>query len=474
LPADQHGPNVRDLASPFLTLGVSDPRTFAETTVTPNFGPDRVHSWSFGIQRELGPHAALEARYVGNKGQNLFQSINQNPYLGCGDTSSDPALNCINPLTGAKERKGLTDAIAAGVFPANLLPAGLTPCPAANTGGNGSNPSAVGRANCDLGRVRERTNTAYSDYNGLQTEFRTNNLFKQLTMKTNYTWSKTTDNASEIFGTFAGGGTYAFAQDPLNFKGAEHSLSGLDFRHTWTVSFYEDIPVFRSQHGFAGHALGGWAVAGSYILQTGQNYTPVQAVLNRATGGFNSFDRDFNSAFNSGLETARPFVGNSSAPPNAIGIFAADACNFFGAGCTLAPDQLVNFTILNTVGGVLPVDSKQVHFIANGKEADALFGTPFGNAGRNSLRGDKLNTVNLEFSKNVKLGERVSVTWHMSMVNAFNHPNFGFTGPGSITDVTIDPFLEDAGLNFQGTGFADTSVLDGGHRTIRFGLKIKF
>ena len=77
--------------------------------------------------------------------------------------------------------------------------------------------AAIGRENCNEGKIRERTNTAYSDYNGLQAEFRTTNLFHQLTMKTNYTWSKTTDNASEIFGTFAGANTVAFSQDPLNY-----------------------------------------------------------------------------------------------------------------------------------------------------------------------------------------------------------------------------------------------------------------
>jgi hypothetical protein len=459
MPADQHGPAVRAALAPFLTLGVSDPRSFAETTVVPDFKPDRVHSWSFGIQRELGQHAAAEARYVGNHGQNLFQSINGNPYI-----------------------QGLADGIAAGVYSPSVLPAGLTPCAAADA----VTPSATGRVDCNQGRVRTRTNTAYSDYNGLQTEFRTNSLFKQLTMKTNYTWSKTTDNASEIFGTFAGGGTFAFSQNPLDFKGAEHGLSGLDFTHTWTVSFYEDIPMYRSQHGVVGHLLGGWAVAGSYILQSGQTYTPVQFFLNCFTGGFNAYDggacfspgQNFLNSFNGGSQTARPFLSNPDAPANAIGIYAADACNYFGAGCALAPDALVDFTALNTgATTATTVDPNAVHFIANGLEANTIFGTPFGNAGRNSLRGAKTNTGNFQVSKMTKWGERVNITWHMSMSNVFNHPNFGYTGAGCISCVTIDPFIEDAGgvsPPQPNVGFADPTVEDGGHRTIRFGIKIKF
>ncbi len=91
LPAVPTGTNVRSELSPFLTLGVSDPRDFNQTSVVPNFRPDHVDSWSFGIQRELGAHAAFEARYVGNRGRNLFQSVNGNPYVGC--PSGEDAAN---------------------------------------------------------------------------------------------------------------------------------------------------------------------------------------------------------------------------------------------------------------------------------------------------------------------------------------------------------------------------------------------
>jgi hypothetical protein len=88
----------------------------------------------------------------------------------------------------------------------------VVPCSAANA----VVPSAIGRVNCHEGIVRERTNTAYSDYNGLQLDLRSSQLFDQLTLHTSYTWSKATDNASEIFSTFGGATTYALSQDPLN------------------------------------------------------------------------------------------------------------------------------------------------------------------------------------------------------------------------------------------------------------------
>src|SRR5581483_3378388 len=145
------GPAVRAQLAPFLTFGVADPRSFNQTNVAPDFRPDRIHQWSFGIQRQLTENAVLEARYVGNHGTDLFQSINSNPYI---------------------------EGIATD-FP-GLLPSNLTPCSAANA----VVPSAVGRANCNEGVIRTRTNTGVSDYNGLQLNFRTTNLAKQLTLQT--------------------------------------------------------------------------------------------------------------------------------------------------------------------------------------------------------------------------------------------------------------------------------------------------
>jgi len=439
LPAEPYGPAVRSALASYLTLGVSDPRSFSQTKVTPNFGPDRVHSWSLGIQREFGRRAAAEVRYVGNHGENLFQSVNGNPYIA-----------------------GLAEGIADGMFHSNLLPAGMTPCEAADAVVS----TATGRADCNNGKFRLRSNSAYSDYNGLQAEFRTTNLFNQLTMKTNYTFSKTTDNASEIFGSLAAGGTYAFSQNPLNYTGAEHGLSGLDFPHTWTVSFNEALPFFTTQRGVLGHILGGWSLAGSYILQSGQTYTPAQVYLSSATSGYNTLDNSFNASFNSGFETARPFLGNLSAPATAIGIYAGDACSLYGdaVSCGAAPTALVDFGQLNGTGTTTVVQANQVHFIANTAQAQAVAGTPYGNAGRNSLRDYRTNTANFQVAKTSNWGERVRLIWHMSMVNAFNHPNYA----------SIDPFLEDAGLVGAYTGFANPKVQDGGYRNIRFGMKVTF
>jgi|HubBroStandDraft_1064217.scaffolds.fasta_scaffold01233_3 hypothetical protein len=475
IPAVPTGPNVRAELAPDLQLGVFDPREFDQTSVVPNFRPDHVHSWSFGIQRELGAHAAFEARYVGNRAENLFQSVNGNPYVGCPsgvDTPNDACFNAGGSGDIPGLQPGLADGIAAGVYSPSLLPAGITPCSQANAADGLLSP--VGRGNCNEGVLRTRTNTAYSAYNGMQLEFRTANLFKQLTMKANYTWSKTTDNASEVFPTFGGGNTNTFSQDPFNNTTAEHGLSGLDFPQTFAVSFNETIPVFRSQQGIIGHAFGGWSISGSWLLQSGQTYTPTEAGL--ASGFYDTYDADFLGGFNFGVDPARPFVSNRNAPATTIGIYGADVCGFgggLGSGgvCTLTPNGLYDFTAFNTTGAVNPVTASQVRFILNAPESQIINQTPYGNAGRNSLRDFHSNVANLQIGKTSNIGERVRIYWHMSMANAFNHANY----------TTVDPFLEAAGAFGFDVGFANPYVQNsaGGvnviaNRLIKFGVRITF
>jgi hypothetical protein len=434
LPAAPFGPNVRAALAPSLVFGVKDPRSFNQTNITPNFGPDKVQTWSMGFERELTKNAAVEVRYVGNHGYNLFQTENGNPNI----------------------------AALATDFP-NLVPAGLTPCPAAQA----VVPTAVGRANCNEGIVRTRANTGYSNYNAVQAEFRANNLFKQLTVRSSFTHSKTLDNVSEIFSTFGGGNSSFIYQNPANPNSpGEYSFSGLDYPDQWTILFTEQLPFFREQHGLAGHILGGWTISANYIVASGQRYSPTQFVFAQIGANANYYDFAFTNAFNSGAESARPFLGNLSAPATAVGIFAGDACNIFGA-CTTAgsnPNQLLLVNDLNTTGNETPVTKDQVRVIVNAAQAASVFGTPFGNMPRNPVQDAISNIGNASIFKTVKLGEHANFEFHTTFLNVFNHNNF----------TTIDPFLEDAGLTGAFTGFGDVTQNPSITRRIVFGGKLTF
>jgi len=453
LVANPTGPNVRTALAPLLLHNTFDPRTQNETLVAPNFGPDKVQSWSLGFEREVTKNSAFEARYVGNHGYNLFQTVDGNPFT-------------------------------AGQIAKGLLPASTPSCATTAQSGPGAGTD-LGRLACGLGVVRSRNNTGFSDYNAMQLEFRSNNLFKQLTVRAGYTWSKTLDNVSEIFATGSAGNTLFAAQNPFQTGGAERSTSGLSIPNAFTIIAIEQVPFFKSQRGAVGHILGGWTLSADYIWASGQPYTPVQA-FGEALGGSpfgNVYDSAWVGAF-VGTDTARPFIGSLSAPANAVGAFAHNACAESTFGCTganalilagLPINQVVSLNALNHTDpstgllaqSVVQVTNAQVRYIINGHDAQVIFGTPFGNAPRNASRDAVSNLANATIYKSIKLGERVNFQMNLTLNNAFNHFNFG----------SVNPTIEQAGLDhtqFFGSGFGDPSQTGANGRSVWVGGKVTF
>lgn len=437
VPSQPFGPAIRTELSPELQRLAFDPRSNTETTVSNNFGPDKVNSWNFGLERELTKNSAVEVRYVGNHAYNLFQTVNGNPIVTGNSTAPAGLTGCTSPQI--------------------LLGPGQT-----------TNP-ALGRADCSQGLVVERNNGGYSNYNGLQTEFRASNLFNQLGIRLAYTYSRTLDNVSEIFSSGTAGTTLAFAQNPWSTGSSEYSYSGLDFPHQFSVAATEQIPLFKGQHGFLGHTLGGWAVSANYVWATGQRYTPLQT---GAEAALSSLSDNFDFAWlaaNVGVDLARPFIGNVNAPASQVGIYAGDA------GVTsVSPNTLISLNGLNAATPtVTPVTNNQVRYIINAATAESIFGTPFGGA-RNLSQDAPTNIANLALFKNIKLNERASLEFNATFQNVFNHANFQ----------SIDAAIEDAGIpkNLQapGIGFADPSVTNDvvgnalGNRVVHFGLTFRF
>jgi len=408
-----------------------------------------------GVERETSKNSAVEIRYAGNHATDLFQSVNANPFVA--DLKSD--------------------------FP-NLVPASITPCPASQA----VVASAIGRANCNQGIQRNRVNGGSSDYNALQTEFRANNLFKQLTIRTGYTFAKNLDNVSEIFATFGGANTVPFAQNPFNTNSGERSFSGLDIPHQWTITATEELPFFKEQHGFIGHVLGGWVLNANYVLASGQRYTPAQ--LGDAAFGSNGnyFDNQFLSAFNSGgVDQARPFLGNLSAPQTSVGVFCGDLPTVTGISCPVgfADNTLISMTAIgqtcfnnsnNPATATTPcnfvnVTNSQVRFIINAATAQSVFGTPFGNTPRNVVQDAISNVANASILKRIRISEHNQFEFRADFQNVFNHQNFS----------SVDPFLDDAGQFGSFNGFGDPRTtataypgFNGGTRRINFGLTFRF
>jgi len=465
LPADPTGDVVRSSLGAFIEKNKFDPRFFTQTIVGSDFHSPQAQQWSFSIQRQINRNNVAEVRYVGNRGKGLFQSINRNPFIGIPGSTTNGGL--VSGFTSAGF--GATDF----TFPAfpNLIPAGVTPQTCVDdTATPGVNEGICNGRIRPQGLLRSRENTATSSYHGLQARYN-GRVFNQLTLGAAYTFSKTLDNASEIF-SFGEG---AFAQDPFNIQKGEKSFSGNDRRHASSMNFIWDVPIFKSEKGLVGHVLGGWQLNGTYNLASGRPFTPSQ-FFNFAFGLPSYQDSSFQGNF-VGLDALRPFAGSRNAPRTSVGITDVDA-SFFGflpGAFQASPTGFWSFNTLNQTGALVPVTPNDVRFIFNGPGAARQFGTPYGNVARNSERGPALNQLNLGIFKNTKLRENVRLQLRAELFNALNHPNpgFGVANQDELPDTTV----EDAGLyGFAGvrTGFNDKRAMELSSRRVQFGIRLVF
>lgn len=414
------GTNIQAVISPFVPTGAGiNPGFRTQTTVAKNFHNPYTEQWNLGIQRSIGSRVALEARYVGNHAVGLFQTADGNPALG--------------------------NLIANGFQ--NLIPAGLTPC------SDSTQPGFVlGNVDCNRRQVVSRGNTAYSNYNSLQTELRIAH-WHGVSGSAAYTWSKTIDNASEVYSTIAGGSTVSFSQNPFDTSRAERARSGIDYPHILGVVFTYDLPFYKSQQGLLGHLAGGWEMNTTYRYTSGQPYTTIQFADNGSAGIC-----DPGGALSVTYDACRPILSNKAARLDTVG-FCTDP--------TLSDCGISDFVTGN------PTTLSAVHWVFNDPTAAAFYGTPFKGAGRNILRGQAVNTVNLGMFKDTNIGERLKLQFQ---AQAFNLTNTQFLG-------NPDPILDDVGSSFQNTHFntnggstsTANATYDGiGRRRLLFGLKLIF
>jgi len=407
---------------PFLTpLAAGGNPGFANQVQVPqNFRNPYTEQWNLGIQHSFTPRIVAEVRYVGNHAVGQFQELNGNPAL--------------QPL------------ISAGFQ--NLIPAGLTPCSDPTAPG-----SSAGYANCNFTNVIQYANTASSSYSGLQSELRIAN-WRGLTATASYTYSKTIDNASEVFSTVGGGNTLAYAQNPFNSGEAERANSGIDFPHVVGVAVVYDLPFYKAQHGLVGHLLGGWQVNTTYRYTSGQPYTTIQRYVNGSLC-------DPTGNFGGTYDACRPIVSNAGAPLDTVGQYTC-------TGLTASTCSLSDF-----VTG-LPTTTTAVHWIQNTPAAAIVYGTPFAGTNRNTLRGQDISTANLAFFKNIRITERLTAQFQAQAYNVFNTQFRGVPDP-ILDNVTRGSFQN---TNFNSNGgltFAGNNVTDGiGRRRLLFGMKLIF
>jgi outer membrane receptor protein involved in Fe transport len=464
MPANPTGEAVRASLSSFLRRDTFDPRLLAQTQVGSDFHSPYSRQWSFGIQRQINRNNVAEVRYVGNRGVGLFQTVNRNPFLGTTTRNTNPASSCFNQFTNGGLANGFC--ISGIVFPGfpGLIPPGVTPV---STSGN--DPATPDNEAADDGRIisgrgliRSRENTGESSYHGLQARYN-GRLFNQLTLGASYTFSKTIDNASEIFSF----GEIAIAANPFDLTNRERGLSGNDRRHAGSMNFIWDVPVYKNQKGFVGHVLGGWQLNGTYVLASGRPFTPSQFL--NVLGLPTYQDVGFTGTF-FGFDNVRGYVGNRNAPRDTVGISDIDAFLFFTGVFTASPTGYFSLNELNATGNLRSVTANDVRYIINGPGAARYTGNPFGNIPRNSERGPALNHLNIGIFKNTRIRENVRLQLRAELFNALNHPNPGYGVAGERT--LPDTFMEDAGV--PGSLFNDKRAMELSSRRVQFGIKLIF
>jgi hypothetical protein len=438
-PTGDHNQAVAS-ASGVLPLGKLNPIYLAQTQVAPNFHSPYSEQFSFGIQRQINRSHVFEVRYVGTQGVDLFQSVN-------GNFLSKPLVN------------GLPNLFGTGIdFPsfASKLPAGTS----FQTCTDDLTTQFVNESVCNgrlfkANSITVRNNGAHSTYHSMQSRYSGRFLKNALSVNASYTWSKTIDNASEIF-AFADIGS-PNPQNPFDAGNAEKSISNLHRPHAFSASAIYDVPFFKDQRGFVGHLLGGWQLNGVQVSTSGNPYTPTDGI---------------NGAYGLGSTylTAgqRAFIGNPNAPATEVGISAIDAYIVYGAPAVAGNSTVFyNLTTHGRTNAWVPVSPNAVRLIVNAPGSAKIFNTPFGDMPRNYLRGPGINQLNMSVFKTTKIGERVKMQFQASAFNVLNHPNpgYGVNAAGYLPNITLD----NAGV--KGSNFADFGDIRKARRVVQFGFR---
>ncbi len=452
LPANPTAINNQAIASTsgVLPLGKLNPIYLSQTQVSSDFHSPYSEQFSFGIQRQLNRSNVFEVSYVGTQGVDLFQSVNGNFF--------------IKPLVN-----GLPNLFGTGIdFPSfsSKLPAGIgfQTCV--------DNPATlfVNESVCN-GRLKVansitiRNNGAHSTYHSLQSRYAGRFMKNALSINASYTFSKTIDNASEIF-AFADIGS-ANPQNPFCSGSCEKALSNLNRPHAFSASAIYDLPFFKEQRGFVGHLLGGWQLNGVQVVTSGNPYTPTD-VTNGAYGLGNTY-------LTAGQ---RAFIGNPNAPATAVGISAIDAFIIYGAPPVAGTSTVFySMNIANQTGQWVPVSPSAVRLIINAPGSAKIFGTPFGDMPRNFLHGPAINQLNMSIFKNTKIGERVKLQLRAEAYNVLNHPNPGYGINAQPANAPSAGYLPNITLDNAGVtngGFANFKDISLARRVIQFGIRLTF
>ncbi len=358
------GAVVPTLANPFPSglippsgnsLGAAAGLGQSFSLVDPKAKSPQIQQYSFDIQRELPGNVALEVGYVGSHSTHLT--------LGTPNIN----INALNPSYLAQGATALNASVPNPYY--GLIATGT-----------------LSRANISQFRLLlpfstyQNINLLFSDQNHaaynsfvFKAQKRTS---KGLTFLSTLTWSKNMDESSGGPGNSLNPGAQNAPQNPYNMA-AEYSLANIDVPLRWASSFSYELPFgkgkpFLNSNKLLDCAVGGWALNGVAIYESG---FPLQI-----------YQSNLNSAYGYGMQR-----------PNATGVAPA------------------------TSGSL---ESRLYNYINPAAFSLAPAGT-FGNVARTlPLRGPGMANWDASLFKSFAIGEKLKGQFRLEALNAFNTPLF--------------------------------------------------
>ena len=270
-------------------------------------------------------------------------------------------------------------------------------------------------------------NTSHSTYNALQTSLSGNTGRGGPQVSASYTWSKSLDDTSAVFGGFVSGGsgasTISAPQNPYDTK-PEKGPSTFDTRNSFTLSLVQDLHLESANflHSVSKKITGGWEALGIVSMASGSPFSVYSGVQQTGAGSAGA-DRP--------NQIATPSLSTHHTPRQ----------DYFGHG----EDNASFFSIpINVAGGTGPNQGV------------------FGDLGRNTFRGPNFSNLDLAVIKDTPFGSRgngemFDAQFRAEFFNIFNIVNFGL--PSNI---------------IKGAGFGQISRTSGTSRQIQFSIKLLF
>ncbi|HEY8188085.1 MAG TPA: hypothetical protein VIF64_18595, partial [Pyrinomonadaceae bacterium] len=340
---------------------------------TGSFIPDQqvpyALTWTGSYQRQFGNDWSFEGRYVGTRGVHLLTQNRINRQAKVAPEDGRAGLPTFLSAPTQAQLDALTLTLSAINARSSFVP----------------KYAAAGFNQVNLIAFLSNGN---STYHGASAQV-TKRFSKGFQMTNAYTWSHLIDDTTaEVFSTVL---SPRRVEDFQNLR-RERADSALDHRHRFVSSWIYELPWFNKSTGWTKTLLGGFNVAGTYTLESGEKIT-IRSGSDANLNGDAAGDRAILNP-----------NGTEGVGSNVTALTRTDG-------------QVVGYLATNP-------NARYIRAAAGAQS----------NIGRNTFLLPAINNFDISLFKNFKFGESKYFQLRADFFNAFNHPQYV---PGSVN--SVDP-----------------------------------